>query len=249
MNLNLDGKIALVTGGASGIGACIAGALADEGCIVYIGDINLEAAQDVGRSLGSNAHAIRMDVSDPEDVQTTVEQIAKKTGGLDILINNAGILRTESVMESTIEDWDRISKINLSSVYYCSKAVLPIMRNKKYGKIVNMASISAMKGGGTFGNVLYGTTKAGVVAMTKGFARELAPFGINVNAIAPAVTETAMTNELIAGELRERLLAGCPMQRFARASEVASLALFLVSDVSGYITGETIVIDGGRLTN
>lgn len=215
---------------------------------MYIGDLNFDAAQRVERSLGSNAHALQMDVSDPRLATEAIQQVAGEQSGLDILVNNAGILKTRSLLESTIADWDEISKINLSSVYYCSKAAMPIMMRKRHGKIINMASISAMKGGGTFGNVLYGATKAGVVAMTQGFARELAPFGINVNAIAPAVTETAMTHDLIDRELREQLLAAFPMQRFAKAVEIANVAAFLASDVSAYITGETIVVDGGRLT-
>jgi NAD(P)-dependent dehydrogenase (short-subunit alcohol dehydrogenase family) len=122
------------------------------------------------------------------------------------------------------------------------------MLQRKSGKIVNIASVSAAKGGGVFGNVLYGTTKAGVIALTKGLARELAPFGINVNAIAPAVTETAMTSPLLTPERRQAVLAAIPLGRFASTADIARTALFLASDVSAYITGDTIVVDGGYLT-
>src|SRR5439155_27154696 len=123
-----------------------------------------------------------------------VQEIEERHGGIDILVNNAGILKTGSLLESSVEDWDVVCRANLSSVYYCSKAVLPIMLKRRYGKIVNIASISAARAGVIFRNVLYGTAKAGVVAFTKGFARELAPYGINVNAVAPGVVETAMTS-------------------------------------------------------
>jgi 3-oxoacyl-[acyl-carrier protein] reductase len=141
-----------------------------------------------------------------------------------------------------------VCRVNLSGVYYCSKAVLPWMLERKSGKIVNIASVSAAKGGGVFGNVLYGTTKAGVVALTKGMARELGPFGINVNCIAPAVTETGMTRALLTPERRQAALASIPLGRFATPDDIAGMVLVLSSDVTSYVTGETIVVDGGYLT-
>jgi 3-oxoacyl-[acyl-carrier protein] reductase len=133
-------------------------------------------------------------------------------------------------------------------VLYCCKAALPAMTAQRSGKIVNIASISAFKGGGVFGNVLYGTTKAGVVALTKGLARELAPHGINVNAIAPGVTETGMTSALLTDARRRDVLASIPLGRLATAADIARLVALLSSDVLGYVTGETIVVDGGLLT-
>jgi NAD(P)-dependent dehydrogenase (short-subunit alcohol dehydrogenase family) len=138
--------------------------------------------------------------------------------------------------------------VNLSGVYYCCKAVLPFMLERKSGRIINIASVSAAKGGGAFGNVLYGTTKAGVVALTKGMARELGPFGINVNAIAPSVTETGMVRALLTPERRHAVLASIPLGRFASTSDISNMVLILASDVSSYVTGETIVVDGGYLT-
>ena len=151
-------------------------------------------------------------------------------------------------MDSSIQDWEEVTRINLSSVFYCSKAVVPFMIEQKYGKIINIASVSAMKGGGALGNTLYGTTKAGVVAMTKGFARELAPMDINVNAIAPAVARTVMTENRLTPALEQRIKARIPMGRLGKASDVACLAAFLASDLSQFITGETIAVDGGFLT-
>jgi NAD(P)-dependent dehydrogenase (short-subunit alcohol dehydrogenase family) len=251
MDLLLTDKVALVTGAGSGIGARIAGTLAQEGCVIYVVDLRLELAQKVDKDLrekGYKAFSVQMDVSDAEQVDQVIRQVVNKHRRLDILVNNAGILKTETVIDSSIQDWEEVTRVNLSSVFYCSKAVLPFMIEQGYGKIINIASVSAMKGGGALGNTLYGTTKAGVVAMTKGFARELAPMGINVNAIAPAVARTVMTEDRLTPELEERIKARIPMGRLGKASDVACLAAFLASDISQFITGETIVVDGGFLT-
>lgn len=247
MNLKLEGRTALVTGAARGIGAEVARRLVEEGCVVYLGDINIDGARKTAESLGPNAYAMSMDVRAVPEIQRTVRQIIEERKVLDILVNNAGIMRTSSFMESNDEDWDQLLAVNLSGIYYCSKAVLPYMIKEKRGKIVNIASVSAMKGGGAFGNVLYGTTKAGVVAMTKGMARELAPFGVNVNAIAPGVVETDMVRELLTPERRQAIMPRFPMGRLADVSDVSAMVAFLVSEVSSYMTGETIAVDGGFL--
>ena len=188
IDLGLEGKVALVTGAGSGIGAAIATTLAALGCTVYLGDTNVAAAANVASACGEAGRPLALDVGVPSASSAASERILRECGRLDILVNNAGILKTGGVVDATIDDWDEVCRVNLSGVYYCCKAVLPAMVAQHYGKIVNIASVSAAKGGGSFGNVLYGTTKAGVVALTKGLARELAPLGINVNAIAPSVT-------------------------------------------------------------
>jgi NAD(P)-dependent dehydrogenase (short-subunit alcohol dehydrogenase family) len=248
MNLNLDGKIALVTGAGRGIGARISAKLVEEGCSVYVTDVDAEAANVSAAAIGPDAHAMRIDVTDPRDIQLRVEEIVERHGRIDILVNNAGILKTGSIVDSSIEDWDEVCRANLSSVYYCSKAVLPVMLERRYGKIVNIASMSAARAGGIFGNVLYGTTKAGVVAFTKGFARELAPYGINVNAVAPGLVETAMTTAKLTHDIREQVLATLPMHRLADVEDIANAVAFLASDVAAYITGDTLLVDGGCLT-
>ena len=172
---------------------------------------------------------------------------SRNRGHIDILVNCAGILKTRPLLESTIADWDDVARVNLSGVYYCSKAVLPTMVGRRYGKIVNIASVSSVKGGGQFGNVLYGTTKAGVVAMTQGFARELGPYGINVNAISPGVVETPMTAGLMTAEVRQRIVDSIPLRRLVQPAEIARLALFLVSDASQGMTGQTVALDAGFL--
>lgn len=248
MDLNLKGKVALVTGGAGGIGRTIAAALLREGCEVYVADLNLGPAKSVTDLDNVKAHLLSLDVADAREVQRKIAAIVDEQGKLDILVNSAGILKTRAIIDSTIDDWDEVSKINLSGVYYCSKAVLPAMVGKRYGKIINIASVSSIKGGGALGNVLYGATKAGVVAMTKGFARELAPYGINVNAISPGVVEgTSMIDDTMTPEVRQRIAESFPMKRFTQASEVASLAIFLASDISQAITGQSVVIDCGFL--
>jgi len=248
MDLGLDGKVALVTGAGGGIGEAIAQALAGEGCVVYFGDADFKAASRAAASGARSGQALELDVGDATSLQRSAERIAAERGRIDILVNNAGILKTGSIVEATIADWDQVCRVNLSGVYYCCKAVLPFMLERRSGKIVNIASVSAAKGGGAFGNVLYGTTKAGVVALTKGMARELGPFGINVNCIAPAVTETGMTRALLTPERRQAVLASIPLGRFATPGDIASMVLILASGISSFVTGETIVVDGGYLT-
>ena len=248
MDLHLGGKIALVTGAGGTIGSAIAAKLIAEGAIVHVADIDARAANATADRLGSSARAVPMDVTIPADVRRGVDAIAARDATLDILVNNAGILKTASIVDSTIEDWDEVCRANLSSVYYCSKAVLPLMLRQRYGKIVNIASMSAAKAGGVFGNVLYGTTKAGVVAFTKGFARELAPHGINVNAIAPGLVDTAMTRARLTPDVREQIVNAMPMRRLASVDDIANAVAFLASDVAAYITGDTLLVDGGCLT-
>ena len=248
MDLKLDGKVALVTGAGGGIGASIATTLVNQGCSVYAADSNGAAANKVAEQLGERGYPLALDVGNASEAAAAVEQIVREHGRIDIVVNNAGILKTGPILDASIADWDEVCRVNLSGVYYCCKAALASMVKQRYGKIVNIASVSAMKGGGTFGNVLYGTTKAGVVALTKGLARELAPFGINVNAIAPGVTETNMTSALLTPERRQAVLAAIPLGRFASTGDIARVVALLASDVLDYVTGETIVVDGGYLT-
>lgn len=248
MDLQLNGKVALVTGAGSGIGASIAATLAAHGCIVYLGDANVEAARAAATACGARAQPVALDVGNPEVISRAARRIVDEAKRFDILVNSAGILKTGPVAESSIKDWDDVCRVNLSGVYYCCRTVLPIMLAQRYGKIVNIASVSAFKGGGTFGNVLYGTTKAGVVALTKGLARELASHQINVNAIAPGVAETAMTRNVMTPQYREVALASIPAGRFAVAQDVANVAALLASDVLSYVNGVTVPVDGGYLT-
>ncbi len=224
--MSLQGKVAVVTGAARGIGAAIADAFEKEGCAVHRWDIQTG-----------------IDITDREKLR----QAANRAGAIDILVNNAGLLARGPFDATSGEEWDRLVAVNLTGVFNCVQAVVPAMRGRRGAAIINIASVSAEKGGGAMGNVWYGTTKAGVVAMTKGLGRELGPLGIRVNAIAPGVIETDMVREHLSPGLREKILARFPLGRFATAGEVAQVALFLASEAASFVTGETIAVDGGFL--
>jgi len=222
-------KVALVTGAARGLGARIADALEREGFFVHRADV-----------AGGNLY---MDVTDRAAVRAAFARIKE----LDVLVNNAGLLASGPFDETSGEAWDRLVAVNVTGVYNCVQAAVPAMRGRAGAAIVNIASVSHEKGGGAIGNVWYGATKAAVVAMTGGLARELGPQGIRVNAIAPAVLETDMVRDALTPQLREKALARIPLGRFAQPDEVARVAVFLASEAASFITGETIAVDGGFL--
>jgi len=251
MDLNLRGRVAVVTGGAAGIGEGIARALASEGCNLYILDRNADAAKTAAASLeatGIIARSAAVDVGDAAAVESAFTEAISSFGRLDILVNAAGVLSTGTVADLPITEWQRISQVNLAGVVYCVKSAIPIMRRRRFGRIINIASVSAMRGGGSIGNTLYGATKAGVVALTMGLARELGPFGITANAIAPAVVDTAMTRDALTESAQHRILERIPLGRLAHLSDIADLAAFLASERAAFITGVTIPVDGGILT-
>jgi len=234
MELELRNRTALVTGAARGIGAAIAALFAEHGATVYAADIDERAA-------------LRMDVRDRAAVGAAIDRIERESGGLDILVNNAGLLANGPLDATGGEAWDRLVAVNLTGVYNCVQAAIPSMRRRGGGAIINITSVAHAKGGGAFGNVWYGATKAGVVAMTRGLGRELGPDRIRVNAIAPAVVATDMVRALLTEEARARIIARIPLGRLAEEDDVAQLALFLASGAASFITGETIAVDGGFL--
>lgn len=251
MDFELINKVAVVTGGASGFGAAIATVLAREGCRVVIVDLDRVAAEDIATRLAASqmlVTAVAFDVGDSVGVTRAIDGIVDLYGQIDILVTSAGILRTGSVLDSAPEDWETVSRVNLTGVLNCVRAAAPAMQARRWGRIVNLASVSAMRGGGSLGNVLYGTTKAGVVALTMGLARELGPSGITVNAIAPGVADTAMTRTHLSEEMRRRIIERVPLRRLAVAEDVANLVCFLASEPASYITGTVIPVDGGILT-
>ncbi len=248
MELNLKDRVAAVTGAGAGIGEAIARALAAEGCKVCILDRDFNAAKKVAESLGRQSLPVALDVSDAEAVIGAFAEITAQLGRIDILVNAAGLLSTGPVADLPASEWQRVSQVNLAGMIHCVKAAIPAMKKQKNGRIINIASVSAERGGGSVGNTLYATTKAGVVALTKGLARELGPDKITVNAIAPAIADTAMTHKLLTEDALKRILARIPMGRLAALSDIADLAVFLASDRANFITGTTIPVDGGILT-
>jgi 3-oxoacyl-[acyl-carrier protein] reductase len=251
MDINLRGRVAVVTGGGSGIGEAIARALAAEGCTLCILDRDASAAQRTASSLaatGITARPAAVDVSDPAGVEQTFAEATANLGRLDILVNAAGVLSTGLVADLPITEWQRIAQVNLAGVIYCVKAAIPVMQQQRFGRIINIASVSAMRGGGSVGNTLYGATKAGVVALTMGLARELGPFGITANAVAPAVVDTPMTRAALTADARRKIMERIPIGRLAQLSDIADIATFLASERAGFITGATIPVDGGILT-
>jgi NAD(P)-dependent dehydrogenase (short-subunit alcohol dehydrogenase family) len=251
MDLNLQGRVAFVTGGGAGIGEAIAGMLAAEGCTVAIADRDRDAASRAAGALardGHSAHAVGVDVGDSLAVDAAFAGLAGKIGAPEILVNAAGLLSTGHVADLPAGEFDRIARVNIDGIINCVKAAIPAMTAARRGRIINIASVSAMRGGGSVGNTLYGASKAAVVALTMGLARELGPSGICVNSVAPAILDTAMTHIALTGEARQRILPRIPLGRFAVTADIANLVAFLASDRAGFINGAVIPVDGGILT-
>lgn len=243
-------KVAIVTGAGRGMGRACGLAFAAEGAAVALVDLNdhdIEDAVEQARSMGGQALAVLCDVSRSDQVQRAMEAVLAKFGTVDILVNNAGVLRSTSPLERIPEEeWDLIIDVNLKGVFLFSQAVLPIMREKGYGKIVNISS-SAGRSTSELGGAHYTCSKAGVLGLTRHTAREYGSYGINVNAICPGLVETPMIREQASPERLDYWLENIPLGRFADPDEEAQLVLFLASDDSSYITGATIDFNGGSL--
>jgi len=249
--LSLKSKVAIVTGGRRGIGKAIALLFAKSGadlvvCDYQIEDGELEAvAREVGK-LGRRSLALRTDTRIKADIDSLVQSTITEFGKVDILVNNAGIASKTPLLEISEEEWDRVVDTNLKGYHLCSQAVAKIMVEQNGGIIINMASIGSLRPSKSLGWAVYNVTKAGVVMLTKQLALELASHRIRVNAIAPAPVRTDMVQELWTNsEILERYSSSVPLGRIAEPDEIAQVAEFLASDASSYITGHTIVVDGG----
>jgi len=244
---DLLGKISMVTGSAMGIGKEIALRLARDGSDIVIVDIERELAQKVLKEIqlmGRKSLFFEVDVSRWDQVEAMVDRVLQDFNKVDILINNAGIVGPViPVSEYRVEDWDRVMEINMKGTFLCCKAVIPSMLKQKRGRIVNIASIAGKEGNPSMS--AYSSSKAAVIAFTKGLAKEVAQQNIMVNCIAPALIDTRML-EIMGREQREFLLSKIPMGRFGKPSEVAALVKFLVSDECSFSTGQCYDISGGR---
>jgi 3-oxoacyl-[acyl-carrier protein] reductase len=249
--LDLTGKVALVTGASSGIGAATAAALADLGALVAITYHNNEAGglgvRDAVTAAGGKAIAIRADVRKKADIQAAVERTVREFGAIDILVNNAGsLVERQKLAQITEERWDDIMNLNLKSVVLCSQMVAPSMVARKSGAIVNIVSIAGRNGGGP-GAMAYATAKGGLITFTKGLAKELAVSGVRVNAVSPGVIDTPFHEVFSTPEMIKNFVAGIPFGRVGTAMECATVIAFLASGAASYIVGETIEVNGGQL--
>ncbi len=247
----LENKVAIITGAGRGIGRAIALRLAQEGAILTICDIEEESIKTASKELinsGKQVLPFTCDVSNGDNVQAMVETTINKYGKMDILVNNAGISpkkegRKPNLTEISIDEWNKVIAVNLTSVFLCSKAVLPYLIKQKAGWIINISSSAALDGG-FLAAAHYVASKGGISAMTKSLAREVAPFGITVNAVAPGRVESPMAH-LTSPERNIEALKRIPMGRFATPEEVANAVLFLASGQAQYITGITLNVSGG----
>jgi NAD(P)-dependent dehydrogenase (short-subunit alcohol dehydrogenase family) len=243
---SIKGRITIVTGGAKGIGEGISRVLSSAGAHVVVADRDEPAAEKLAASLraaGAGATAISCDVGDTAAVMRAVKKIERVLGAVDLLVNNAGIGDFVSFPEISRERWDRMLNVHLTGAYNCCHAVMPDMLRRRFGRVVNVSSVAG-KRGDFIGNAHYTAAKAGMIGLTKSLAAWAAPYDVRVNAIAPGIVATELTREMSQSH-RATTISRIPLGRFARPDEIASVVLFLLSDASSYVIGETINVNGG----
>jgi 3-oxoacyl-[acyl-carrier protein] reductase len=247
----LDGRVALVTGAARGIGAATARRFAEDGARVALADLDEETCQALAEEIASGgveSLALKCDVSDAAQVQGIVDQTLERFGQLDILVNNAGILRDNLLFKMSDEDWDRVLAVHLRGAFLCARAAQRPMVERKYGRIISLSSTSAL---GNRGQVNYSAAKAGLQGLTRTLAIELGPFGITANAIAPGFIDTDMTRSTAERlgatpeQFQSTMAQFIPLRRVGQPSEVASVAAFLASEDASYVSGQVIYVAGG----
>jgi 3-oxoacyl-[acyl-carrier protein] reductase len=250
-NMDLTGKAALVTGASSGIGAATAALLAEMGARVALGYFQNESGArqvcDAIAAGGGKATALRVDIRKAAEARALVERAAAEVGAIDILVNNAGsLVKRMPIRDVTEQSWDEVMDLNLTSAVMCSQAAAAGMISRKSGAIVNVSSIAARNGGGP-GAGAYSAAKAGLITFTKSLAKELAPFGVRVNAVSPGVIDTPFHEVFSTAEMMQNFVKAIPLGRVGKPAEIAAVIAFLASDAASYIVGETIEVNGGQL--
>lgn len=244
MNIDLSGRVAMVTGGSRGIGLAVSRLMSEAGAKVAVMARNAERAEEVAHELVGEALAVPADVSDAAQVERATETVEKELGPIDVLVNNAGLTRDGLLVRMSDEDWDVVMDVNLKGTFHVTKAVAKGMIKRRSGRIINITSVVGLAG--NRGQANYAASKAGLVGFTKSVARELASRGVLVNAVAPGFIETDLTRDL-PQRAREELLREIALGRLGSSEDVAYAVLFLASDLAGYITGQVLVVDGGMV--
>ncbi|WP_417722255.1 SDR family NAD(P)-dependent oxidoreductase [Salipiger sp.] len=245
----LEGKVAVITGGASprGLGKATAKLFAEHGATIAILDLDAAQAEAAAADLGEGHIGLACNVTDKAGCDAAVAEVIARLGKIDVLVNNAGITQPLKFLDIAPENYDAVLDVNLRGTLYMSQAVLPGMRARKQGSVVNISSVSAQRGGGIFGGPHYSAAKAGVLGLTKAFARECAPDGIRANAVCPGFIATDITGGKLTPDMMTQILSGIPMGRAGEASDVAGCCLFLASDLAAYVTGSEVDVNGGSL--
>ena len=246
--MGFEGRVALVTGGARGIGRAIGETLAKRGAELVVADLQEELAKQTAKEVqdatGKRTLAISVNVANPGSVNAMVEKALSELGHIDILVNNAGTTRDKLIMRMDEEDWDIVIDVNLKGAFNCCKAVFRSMMKQRYGRIVNISSVSGQAG--QTGQANYSASKAGLIGLTKALAREFASRSITVNAVAPGFIPTTLTQDL-APEWKDAILKATPLGRMGTPEEIAYAVAFLASDEAAYITGQVLAVDGGMV--